>query len=180
MWVQGHNDVHRCCLEFLIRWPARRPHLRPFPSFPFPLAPTGWNEALVSMRLGEVASFVLHPDKGYKSSGSGNSIPGNAVLIFEIELHEWDGVGGKPPSPKIGSPSSSQPPASFAPMGADGMRQRKMVDSIANVGTDEMPQRKPRSVARQVATWLPELLMWTLLLMLISIVILHFLGEISF
>ena len=47
---------------------------------------SGWNNALMSMKLGEKSEFTLAPEYAYGARGAPPSIPGNATLKFEIEL----------------------------------------------------------------------------------------------
>ncbi|KAL3842599.1 hypothetical protein ACJMK2_020592 [Sinanodonta woodiana] len=44
-----------------------------------------------TMKKGEVARFKIRPEYGYGRSGSPPKIPGDAVLIFEVELIDWHG-----------------------------------------------------------------------------------------
>jgi FKBP-type peptidyl-prolyl cis-trans isomerase FklB len=46
----------------------------------------GWKEALQLMHIGDKFKIYLPSDIGYGDSGNGGSIPGGAVLIFEMEL----------------------------------------------------------------------------------------------
>ena len=46
----------------------------------------GWVEGLQLMKVGGKAKFVIPPHLGYGRKGKKLSIPGCAVLIFEIEL----------------------------------------------------------------------------------------------
>jgi peptidylprolyl isomerase len=46
----------------------------------------GWDEGFASMKVGEKAKFTLTPEYGYGKSGSPPKIPGNATLVFEVEL----------------------------------------------------------------------------------------------
>lgn len=46
----------------------------------------GWTEGLQLMREGSIYEFTLHPSLGYGEVGVPGHIPGNAVLIFKVEL----------------------------------------------------------------------------------------------
>jgi len=68
----------------------------------------GWDEGVLSMKVGGKRTLTVPPDLGYGSSGAGNVIPPNATLIFEVELLEIpkvkieDIVVGSGPSPRSG------------------------------------------------------------------------------
>ena len=60
---------------------------------PFPVDPVGqasviegWNEGLVGAKVGSQIVLVVPPDKGYGEQGSPPSIPGNAPLMFVIDI----------------------------------------------------------------------------------------------
>ena len=46
----------------------------------------GWNEGLVGKKVGDQVVLVVPPDKGYGEQGSEPSIPGNATLIFVVDI----------------------------------------------------------------------------------------------
>ncbi|XP_068672059.1 peptidyl-prolyl cis-trans isomerase FKBP4-like [Montipora foliosa] len=51
----------------------------------------GWDVAISTMRLGEISQFTIWPNYAYGKDGSGDKIPPNATLQFQIELVEWKG-----------------------------------------------------------------------------------------
>ena len=55
-------------------------------SFPVNRVIAGWTEALQLMHEGDKWELTIPPRLGYGSRGAGGSIPGDSVLIFEVEL----------------------------------------------------------------------------------------------
>ena len=50
----------------------------------------GWDEGFASMKIGEKAILEIAPEYGYGEAGSPPNIPGNATLLFEVELIDFD------------------------------------------------------------------------------------------
>jgi len=46
----------------------------------------GWDEGIEGQKVGSQLLLVVPPDKGYGKEGSPPSIPGNATLVFVVDI----------------------------------------------------------------------------------------------
>ena len=50
----------------------------------------GWDEGVANMQKGEIALIKIEPDYGYGAEGIDGHIPGNVVLVYEVELLKFE------------------------------------------------------------------------------------------
>ena len=74
-------------------------------SFPVNGVIKGWQEALVLMKPGAKWQLFVPPDLAYGKQGRPGAIPGNALLVFDVEL-----LSVKPATPPAGA-AATPPPA---------------------------------------------------------------------
>lgn len=46
----------------------------------------GWDEGVAKMSVGQRAILTISPDMGYGKNGVPGAIPGDATLVFDVEL----------------------------------------------------------------------------------------------
>jgi FKBP-type peptidyl-prolyl cis-trans isomerase FklB len=86
-------------------------------NFPTPLKGgiiQGWQKILPMMKVGSKWQVAIPSALGYGPRGKPPKIPGNAVLVFDLELKSI--TPGAPTSPPVSSAPPSTPPASTAPV----------------------------------------------------------------
>lgn len=78
-WLDGFDSIRK--------FDSSRDRGRPF-SFKVGAGQVirGWDEAFLSMKVGERRQIILPPRLGYGDRGAGGIIPGGATLYFDIEL----------------------------------------------------------------------------------------------
>lgn len=73
-------------------------------TFPFALENTidGWKKGIPQFGRGGKGKLICPPDLGYGANGTaGGEIPGDAILVFDIEILDWTDTPPPPPEPVI-------------------------------------------------------------------------------
>ena len=90
-------------------------------SFPLNQVIPGWTEGVQLMPVGSKYKFVIPADLAYGESGA-NTIPGNAVLVFEVELL---GIESDEPASPAAEPAKTDAKADVK---ADAKTEAKVAD----------------------------------------------------
>lgn len=98
---------------------------------------TGFPQGVMGMKVGGKRKIVLPPDKGYGEQGQPPQIPGNAVLIWDVELlaiDPWDKLPAVlPGDPVTGEPTKTDSGLSYYELKVGEGEQPSGPDAVVKV-----------------------------------------------
>lgn len=97
----------------------------------------GWDQGLLDMCVGEKRKLIIPPNLGYGEHGAGDSIPGGAALVFEVECLEVE--GGPPPVNVFAEIDANKDNLLSREEVSDYLR--KQIPNAAEAGLGDLPEQ---------------------------------------